>query len=380
VIATLGCVAATTGSAVETPDSPPAEQRADRACRVARIERTDTGGIVVPSPDGEIVLLNKEDERKVAQIYSRRRGSEDLTCLTCTQVPGGPRGDRYKLQPAWHPSGRWFFIGVERDSYSKPPVLGLLRGYVEGQLRNGLWTDMWAVSADGARWRRLTEFKSGVKGTADGFIGPAFTPDGRRGVWSQIVDGNVFQYSFGRWELILADLVERDGMPDFVARRDITPAGMHWNEPGNFHPDGRTLLLSGSTEKDAQGMDQYLLDVDSGRLRNLTNSPKVWDEHGRLSPDGEKIIFMSAHPYRADPKTSTIWAISTEFMLMDSDGRNLQQLTHLRVPGYPESGTGAIAAAPLWHADGRGAALRTLKFPDYIDFEMYFEGACGARR
>ena len=76
----------------------------------------------MPSPDGRAYLINKEDEKGTAQIY---RGA----------------ADRFKMQPAWHPSGRWVLLAVERDKYSPPPVLGWSRQYVEGQLQNGLWTN-----------------------------------------------------------------------------------------------------------------------------------------------------------------------------------------------------------------------------------------------
>lgn len=237
---------------------------------------------------------------------------------------------------------------------------------------------MWAVSPDGERWHRLTDFKSGVRGTADGFTGPAFTPDGRRAVWSQIVDGNVLVYTFGRWELILADYREENGVPTFSNHKNITPSGMHWNEPGGFHPDNKSLLFSGSTEKDARGMDQYILDITTSKLTNLTNSPTVWDEHGRFSPDGAKIIFMSAHPYRADPNSSKVLSIRTDFMLMNEDGSDLIQLTHFKEPGYPESSDG-IAASPEWSRDGRSANLRQLFFPKYQYWDVVFEGPCGKR-
>src|SRR5580765_4921296 len=169
---------------------------------------------------------------------------------------------------------------------------------------------MYAVSPDGKTWYRLTDFKSGVKGTSDGFTGPAFTSDGKKAVWSQAADGNIFAYSpFGRWELILADFEESNGIPRFTNLRNITPQGMNWNEPGNFHPDNESLLLTGSDQKDAQGMDQYVLNIRTRRLVNLTNSPAVWDEHGVFSPDGDKVGFMSAYPYRSDPKASTVLSI-----------------------------------------------------------------------
>jgi Tol biopolymer transport system component len=351
---------------------------ADAACGIKELKRAEAGGVIVHSPDRTRYLLNKEDAKGVAQIYIANAGTSELRCLSCTQRPGSPRPDRYKLQPTWHPSGRWFIVGVERDKYSPPPILRWSRKYVEGQLRNGLWTNMYAVSPDGERWVRLTDFDDRPAGTPNGFTGPAFTPDGKRAVWSQIVDGNILVYTFGRWELILADFDETNGPPRLVNRKNITPTGMHWNEPGNFHPDNRTLLLTGSVEKDAQGMDQYLLDIATHKLTNLTKSATVWDEHGRLSPNGEKIIFMSAYPYRDDPKASKVLSIRTEFMLMNADGSGVTQLTRFRTRGFPEySDKGGIAANPVWNPDGRSAHLRRLFFPEYEDWTISFRGSCG---
>jgi Tol biopolymer transport system component len=196
-------------------------------------------------------------------------------------------------------------------------------------------------------------------------------------VWSQIVDGNILKYvPFGRWELTLADFQEQGGRPVLTNHRDITPPGMHWNEPGNFHPDGVSLLMTGSTESDAQGQDQYILNIRTGRLVNLTNTPKVWDEHGLFSPNGEKIIFMSAYPYRSDPRASTVLGIKTEFMLARRDGSGLTQLTRFREKGAPEYPSG-IAATPEWDPDGRVVNLSALLFPKYEYWDLVFRGPCG---
>lgn len=353
-----------------------AAQAKATACSVKELKKSETQGLQVQAPDGNRFAINKEDEKGIAQIYIGTRGSAALTCITCTQQPNGPKPDRFKMQPRWHPSGRWLFLAVERDQYSVPPVLGWSRKFVEGQLQSGLWTNMYAVSPDGKSWHRLTDFKSDVKGTADGYTGPAFAPDGKRAVWSQIVDGNVLVYTFGRWELMLADFDDAGGTPRFFNRKNITPVGMHWNEPGNFSPDNVSVLFSGSVEKDATGMDIHMLNIQTGKLTNLTNSPTVWDEHGVFSPDGEKIIFMSAYPYRTDRSASKVLSIKTEFMLMNKDGSGLAQLTRFKEPGHPESSEG-IAANAAWSNDGRSANLLQLFFPDYRYWDVEFDGACG---
>ena len=380
----MAIVATHAGCMLPPPPSPPrppgtAPLPPGDPCNVQTLRKSEVQGLRVPAPDGRRYVINKKDDKGIAQIYVGTSSSAALTCITCTQRPGGPRTDRFKMQPVWHPSGRWIFLAVERDQYSPPPILGLSRKFVEGELQSGIFTNMYVVSPDGAQWHRLSDFKSGVPGTPDGFTGPAFTPDGRQAVWSQIVDGNILRYwPFGRWELILADFQERNGTPGYSHLRNITPAGMNWNEPGNFAPDGASVLLSGSTEKDAQGTDQYILNVRTGALTNLTRSPTVWDEHGVFSPDGQKILFMSAYPYRNDPNASKFWSIKTEFMLMNRDGSGLAQLTHFREPGYPEYPSG-IAAVGTWNDDGRSAHLAALVFPDYEYWDVVFQGPCGRR-
>lgn len=170
------------------------------ACAVKEIRKSAVPGVRLYSPDGKRYLINQEDASGVAQIYISDSGKNgNLTCITCTNRPGGPDKKRFKMQAHWHPSGKWIFLAVERDKYKRPPIVGWSRKYVEGQLQNGLWTNMYAISPDGEQWRRLTDFRSGVKGIADGYTGPAITPDGKKAVWSQIVDGNVFAYwPFGR--------------------------------------------------------------------------------------------------------------------------------------------------------------------------------------
>ena len=349
------------------------------ACTVRWLNRSAMQGLKVYSSDGAKYVLNKEDDSGVAQIYVANAGTSDLKCLTCLSRAGGPAADRMKMQPHWHPSGKWIFMAVERETYTVPAPLAGNAAYIEGQLQNGLWTDMYAVTPDGRQWYQLTHF-TGASGTPDGFTGVAFTPDGKKAVWSQIMDGNILLYwPFGRWELTMADVQDINGTPKLTNIQNITPPGMNWNEPGNFSADNRSLVFSGSVERDAEGMDQYVLDITTGKLINLTNSPTVWDEHGVFSPSGNKIVFMSAYPYSDDPNTSKVLGIKTEFMMMNSDGSGLTQLTHFLQPWYPEYSIWdpAIAANAEWAPNGTVVSLRRLRFPDYEDWELDFTGACG---
>jgi Tol biopolymer transport system component len=350
-----------------TPDAPPADD-------IISLERSTPEASRSYSADGSKYLINKEDANGIAQVYVGSAAGGEATCITDTQQVGGPAPGKFKMQPIWHPGGKWIFVAVERDSYVVPWPFENNKDFIEGELQCGLWTNMWVVKPDGSEWHRLTDFRSDLPALGDGYTGPAITPDGTKAVWSQIVDGNILAYwPFGKWELTMADITFVAGVPTLINKHDITPLGMHWNEPGNFHPDNRSVLLSGSTELDAQGQDQYILDIHTGHLTNLTNTPTVWDEHGMFSRDGTRIIWMSAYPYRDDPNSSTILGIKTEFMRINSDGTGMTQLTHFLEPGYPEySPNEGIAAVPGWSVDGKSAALVRLTFPNYTFWKITF--------
>jgi len=294
---------------------------------------------VAKSPASDVSALSEPDAIGVYQIYMLRGGRK--TCISCAQHPGGPRVDRNKMMVTWHPSGQWLVVGIEEDKHD---LMWMPKSAQLGLLQSGIWLNMWITAQDGSRWFQMTDFEN------DGFVGTAFTPDGRKAAWAEAVDGNVFANRFGKWKLYRADFqVRPDGTPSFIDKTEITPAGARWVEPGNFSPDGRHLLLSTDIGlKDAYGQDQWALDIETGALRQLTSTPTVRDEHGVFSADGRKISFMSSYPYRNEKDSYKVSNLKTEFMLMDADGSHLQQLTHFNEPGYPESQPSKTIAAVAW--------------------------------
>lgn len=340
-------------------------------CDVLTLKELPTSDLRLESPDGKKYLVNKADEYGIFQIYVGDVGSDQMTCISNQFRWGAPLPWKMKMQANWHPNSRWITCAVERDTYTVSPLLFWNRDYIVASLQTGLWTDMYAVSPNGVKWVKMTSFASNTPGVGDGFTGPAMTPDGKHGVWSQAMGGNIFQYyPFGQWQLTMGDWIEgTDGIPKWQNIRDITPPGMNWNEPGNFCPtDPNVLVMTGSfNNADQEGMDQYLLNVSTKSLTNLTNSP-YWDEHGVFSPDGKKILFMSSFPYK-DPASSTWLSIKTEFMLMNKDGSGLQQLT-----SFTDTGIAAIGA---WSKDGTKVTLLQMQVTKYKAWELVFAGPCG---
>jgi Tol biopolymer transport system component len=359
-----------------TQRRPDAGAPGDPECEVRDIAHAD--GLAMWSPTGEQYVLNKKDAAGTYQLYVGAKGSNSPTCITCSERPNSPAVKRHKQQPHWHPSGKWILLAAERDEYKKPLIY--TKSMIEGWILSGLFVNIYATRPDGSEWHRLSDFGGSQRG--DGFTGIPFTPDGKQGVWAQIVDGNVFKNLFGRWELILADFREdRNGVPSFANLRNITPAGANWVEPGNFAPDGKSLVITADIGmKDPQGQDQYVLDITTGSVRNLTNTPGVWDEHGVFSPDGEKIFFMSSYPFRNDRLSHNFLFLKTEFMLMNKDGSGLQQLTHYNSPGYPDyDKRGGVAANGEWYPDGRSISALHLFFPEVEASIITFKGPCGNR-
>ena len=380
VALSVGCASASGVGAdqrrgAKTPPPAQVAASADAACEVQEFTRSD--GLRLWSPNGNQYLINKKDGGGIYQIYVGNKGSGQLTCITCTERPNGPGIKRHKLQPRWHPSGKWIIVAGEREKYKMPPIR--TKSMIEGWILSGLFTNMYATRPDGSEWYRLTDF--GGKQRGDGYTGPAITPNGKQAVWAQIVSGNVFKYLFGQWELIIADFHEEGGVPSWTNLRNITPAGANWVEPGTFAPDGKSLVLTADAGlKDPQGQDQFVLDISTGRIRNLTNTPDVWDEHGVFSPDGEKIFFMSSYPFRGDRFGHNLMKLKAEFMMMNKDGSGLQQVSHYFTPGYPEyDKRGGIAANGEWEPDGRSISALQLIFPNVEFWTITFKGPCGGR-
>ena len=353
----------------------------DPACRVQSIQKSSTTyENAATNFATHLTAVTRLDSRGVYQVYVAKQGAGNFTCISCAPRPGAPRVDRNKPMISWNPSGKWLVVGVEENSHD---LRWIPYSWQRGLLQSGVWLNMWVTKPDGSAWSQLTDFKPSA-GPANGFVGVPFTPDGKTGVWAEIVNGNIFANKLGVWKLYRADFhIPANDLPALANRRDITPAGARWVEPGDFSPDGRYLLLSADIGmRDAEGQDQFVLDTATGSIQNLTNSPTVWDEHGIYSPDGKKIVFMSSYPYRNDPKSHKTASLKTEFMLMSADGSHLQQLTHFNMPGYPESQKGhTVAAVAAFNPQG-SQLLGAVMAPNFTktNWIIHFAGPCGNER
>jgi hypothetical protein len=323
------------------------------------------------SPDSSKYLINMPDTAGVFQIYVGNTGDTNTTCISLVNPWSllRPWVQRNKMQVQWDPTGQFIICAVEKEFY--PELLYVPYSIRIGFLQSGIWMDIMACTPDGATWYNIAN-------TEGGFTGPAFTPNGTKCAWAEALDSsNLAVNVFGDWKLRLSDYAVINGTPQFTATNDITPAGARWIEPGNFHPDGQQLLVSSDIGMlNAEGQDQFIVNIVTGQVINLNNSPMIWDEHGLWSPDGSKIVFMTSYPYQADTNSYHTFSIKAEFMLMDANGSNLQQLTHYCDTGYFESG-GGIAAVGYFGLGDSCIYAQSLLYPDYNDWIIRFYGDCG---
>jgi len=163
-----------------------------------------------------------------------------------------------RLGPGVPDGGRWLSRGESTD---RQPVYSPDGGTVAFSSNRGGGMNLWVVSADTGRLRRLTESHLNWD--------PAFTADGRHVIWSSNRSGN--------YEIWIADV-------DGSGARQVTHDGVNAENP-TATPDGRWIVYS-SGNPENPGLWRIGLDgSDAARLyEGRVTLPEV-------SPDGRHALF-----------------------------------------------------------------------------------------
>jgi Tol biopolymer transport system component len=147
-----------------------------------------------------------------------------------------------------------------------------------------------------------------------------------------------------------------------VQRLTNTPG---YDAEATIGPDGRIVFTS---VRDGD-MEIYSMNADGSDVRRLTNRPGP-DGGPWFSPDGQQIVFRG-RPI-TEPKEladyqgllkEELWRPTTlEIFVMNRDGSNLRQVTHL----------GGANFAPAWHPDGRRIIFASnIRDPKGRDFDLF---------
>jgi TolB protein len=133
---------------------------------------------------------------------------------------------------------------------------------------------------------------------------------------------------------------------DGSRKKRLTRFGVYTAE-GVLSPDGRKIVFTSLKGGD---LDIYVMNVDGTGLRQLTQQVG-YDGGPWWSPDGKQIVYRAYHPATSTelkaysdllaqrlvrPNKMDLW-------LMNADGGNQRQITHL----------GAASFGPSWTADGK---------------------------
>jgi dipeptidyl aminopeptidase/acylaminoacyl peptidase len=229
------------------------------------------------SPDGQHIAFIW-DREALSDVYMMPSGGGWPTRISTQRAAVAYWSDE---RPVWSPDGQWLAFTMD-DHVHIAPVSGGLPKKI---------SDFTAEASD-----------------------PIWMPDSNRLVVSIVRDEKV--------QVVLTD---RDGS---WPRRLVDAPGDVWNVRPS--PDGRFLLFTHRPFDDLNRLDIWLVEVETGQIRELTNTPKLRNWGGIWSPDGSLIAFLSQRS-----GYNEVW-------LVQPDGSNLRQLSH----------AGADVADLEWSPDG----------------------------
>ena len=165
------------------------------------------------------------------------------------------------------------------------------------------------------------------------------------------------------WPLDRYDIytINRDGSDlTRLTRYDVYTA------EGVLSPDGKRIVFTSLKDGD---LDIYTMNTDGSDVRRLTNTPG-YDGGAWWSPDGKQIVYRANHPtdaaelkaYRDLLDQRLVRPSKVELFIMNADGSNQRQITHL----------GGANFGPSWTPDGKRIIFSSnYKNPRSGNFDLY---------
>jgi hypothetical protein len=234
------------------------------------------------------------------------------------------RDDRHQFPAAWHPSGEWLAMLVEKNEHERSSI-DAIPGY-------GAYTDYWLVSRDG---RRATLLYALPDGYDHAITHAAFSPDGTKFVWTErvqaprLLDLNLFA---GAYVFKVADFVA-GAEPQLANVRSFRPGGVaQGGEVESIAADNRTIAFySTYVTKNLFASRIYTMDIESGAIRELTT--ESFAQAPTFTPDGRSIVYMSG----AGAAIFPFQLQGADWWIMNVDGSEKRRLTFMNVRDHPHS-------------------------------------------
>lgn len=184
--------------------------------------------------------------------------------------------------------------------------------------------------------------------------GPAVSRTRLRLAWTHVSAQYPDRLPPGVSQIHVADLVYEDGRPRLANVRQVLDSrDLPFRctlETQNFvPPDERRLTIS---LYGYQGTEVGMLDLETGRVTNLTNTPDVYEEPEGIFPDGRHTLIESDRQNKKGWRYIDIWKMSLD------DSRQLERLTFFSdSPGWK-------ASNPVVSDDGRYMAFQLARTAD----------------
>ncbi|MEE8191312.1 MAG: DPP IV N-terminal domain-containing protein [Gemmatimonadales bacterium] len=251
------------------------------------------------SPDGMRLVLTSgfEDER------NRNTECCRSTAVYVITVDGGELTRVTEVGstntfPSWSPDGTRVAFSSDREWE---------RGTNRSRV-SGTW-QIYVANADGSGERRLLDHP-------DDDLGPVWSPDGTRIVFTARPVPHVPSETRSRVMVVNAD---GSGLQELV--EELNAGNPVWS------PTGESMLLTGYDE------DIYLVDLETGSVRNLTESPGR-EVEAVFSPDGSRVAFTSNRS-----GTQDIYVVNVDgsgLTRLTNDASHENELAWVRDPGRKE--------------------------------------------
>jgi Tol biopolymer transport system component len=248
--------------------------------------------------------------------------------------------------PQWSPDGKLIIFDSGYDPKPKQKI-GLFTIRPDGHglkrlpLVTGLYNGQPVWSPDAKQIAYTLEAgdrssdKQGIEvANADGSLAYALTRGGRIYIfdgdpaWSPSGDWIAFTERHGSKAGVIMKVRDVGGDPIELTRRDLNAANPKWS------PDSRRILFnSHNPPQPGQDANLYTMNADGKNVRQLTHlrGGDLNAFANGWSPDGKKIIYHLSGTLRSGVQVDQLFII-------DADGKNNRQLTHLPSGSLPSHG------------------------------------------
>lgn len=303
------------------------------------------------STQGDWIAYDKPGGDGYSDLHIARPDGSYDRCLTCDE----PTFHRQHAGNAdWHPSGDYLVFQAERPFPGDDGPLPFLA--IPGRSRE---SSLWVVSLGGRDFFQL----AGHQPSAYPVHTARFSFEGDRLAWSErLASGG----TWGDWVIRAGELRLGRGVVRVANVVTYEPAAQKaFYEVCSFTPDDRGLLVAGNfvDGQPIDGLDLYILDLESKQVRQLTKSLTVWDRWAAFAPASEVIAWSSGEALRRPPRplarTDRTAVVRLDLWVGAVDGSWSRRLTGFNDPLADEY-VGAVMVGPSAFAPRGDRLLTTL--------------------